>query len=130
MAVLFFEAGHAVSEMHGLIELPRLLDHRAHQIFRQHFGKTGDVEDVFLGIQRGELAAGFRERVDDLRRRSTHARIEQPEDARGAAPDDGYVTNLLHSGKSSGCNRGTLPARHRSPHIQIPMPEISLPTYD
>ena len=60
--------------MHRLVELRRLLGERFHEILREHLRKAGDVEDVFLGIERGELAAELRQRVDDLRRRACACR--------------------------------------------------------
>ena len=81
--------------MDRLVELARLLGQRLHEILRQHLRKAGDVEDVLLGIQRGELAAELRQRVDDLRRRSSHAGVERSEDARRAAADDRDVGEFV-----------------------------------
>src|SRR5690349_21509358 len=80
MPVLFLEADHVLAEVDRLAELRLLFGELLHEILGEDLRKTGDVEDVFLGVQRRELSAELRQRVDDLRRRLAHAGIEQSED--------------------------------------------------
>ena len=89
-------------EMNRLLELRRLLGERAHQVLGEDLGKAGDVEDVFLGVERGELAAELRQRVDEARRRAAHSSVEEAEDPGRPPADDRDVSYLLligHDGK-------------------------------
>src|SRR5262249_46663590 len=88
VAVLFLETHHALAEVNRLLELARLLGERLHEIFREDFGKARDVEDVFLGVQRRQLTAELRQRMDDLRGRASHAGIEKGEDPGGTTAYD------------------------------------------
>jgi len=81
-----------------LIELCDLLGQRADQVPGENFRKAGNVEDELLGIERRELAAKFRQRVDDLRRGAPHSGIEQSEDPGGTAADDGEIANVVEHG--------------------------------
>src|SRR2546423_188022 len=81
--------------MDWLLEATRLLDERTHQVLREHLGDAGDVEDVLLGIQRGELSTGVRKRIDDLRRHAAHTRVKKSEESRGPSAYDRYVFDLL-----------------------------------
>ena len=68
------------------MELPRLLGELPHEVLREHLREAGDVEDVLLGIQRRELSAELRQRVDDLRRRAAHAGVEEANSPAGPPP--------------------------------------------
>ena len=46
-----------LTEVNGLVELLHLLVHHLHEILREHFGMSCDIEDVFLRVQGGELPA-------------------------------------------------------------------------
>src|SRR5438094_7018447 len=81
--------------MDRLLEAPRLLDERTHQILREHLRNAGHVEDVLLGIQRRELSTGVRKRVDDLRRHTAHTSVKKSEEPRGPSADDRNVLDLL-----------------------------------
>ena len=97
VAVFFLEADHALPQMRRdarlLMELSGLLREIPDEIFRQHARVACHVEDVLLRVQRRELTAKLRERIDDLGRRAAHAGVKQGEQARGAAADDGEVAN-------------------------------------
>ena len=53
----FLEPGHDLVEANLAAELQCLLGESLHQVFGEHFGKARNVEDVFLGVQRHQLAA-------------------------------------------------------------------------
>src|SRR5690348_11100807 len=55
---------------------------------------AGHVEDPLLRIERRELAADLRERVDDARGRLAHAGPEGGAQAHGAGADDGDVADV------------------------------------
>ena len=74
---------HRQSELLGLLELP------SNQILGENPRKPGDVEDVLLGVECSELAAGLGQRVDHLRRHAAHACVEQSEQAGGAGAENG-----------------------------------------
>ena len=101
MAILFFQTNDTLLQMDLLIaELTHLLGERFYEIFGEDFRKAGDVEDVFLRVERRELPAQLRQRVDDLRGRTAHSRIEQSEDPRWTAADDGDVAKfVIHGGE-------------------------------
>ena len=77
------------------MELPGLLREIPDQVLREHPRVARHVEDVFLRVERRELAAEFRERIDDLGRRAAHAGIEQGEQTRGAAANDREVAHRV-----------------------------------
>src|SRR5690242_7043590 len=82
--------------MDRLLEPARLHDQRSHEVFRQYLRYAGNVEDVLLGIQRRELSAGLRKRVDDLRRHLSHTGIKQSEKPRGPPANDRDVLDVLN----------------------------------
>ena len=51
-------------EMHGPLPLEPLLRHSLHEILGKDLGKSGDIEDVFLRIERRELPPYLIEIVD------------------------------------------------------------------
>src|SRR3954462_13841900 len=73
MIVVPLESGDVLVEVRLVVELRCLLDQRLHQILRQNLRETSDVEDVLLGIERGELSAQLRKRGNDLRLRPPHS---------------------------------------------------------
>jgi hypothetical protein len=73
VAPLLAQPGDAAVEVRRLVPAPRLLGEVLHEVLRQHLREAGDVEDVLLRVERGELPAELRERVDDLRRGAAHA---------------------------------------------------------
>src|SRR3954449_9939298 len=81
--------------MDRLLESARPLDQRSYQVLGQYLRDAGDVEDVLLRIQRCQLSAGLRKRVDDLRRHLSHTGVEQSEESGGAAANDRDVLDLL-----------------------------------
>jgi hypothetical protein len=83
------------AEVRRLVELRRLVSQRPHEILGEHLRIARDVEDVFLRIERGELPAELRQRVHDLRRRAAHSRVEEREEPRRPAADDGDVLHLV-----------------------------------
>ena len=92
---ILVQSGHPLAEMRRLAELRRLIAQRLDEILRQHLRVAGDVEDVFLGIEGGELTAELRQRVDDLRRCAAHARVEEREEPRWPSADDRDVLHLV-----------------------------------
>src|SRR3954451_13356393 len=94
------------------MELRCLLHQRLHQILRQNLREPSNIEDVFLGIERGELSAQLRQRVDDLRLGAPHAGIKRGEQPGGTAATDrgvGYLVSHRREIYSSGkaCPRRT-----------------------
>src|SRR4029077_18315494 len=76
-------------------KLRRLLDERVDQILRQDLRESPGIEDVLLGVERGELPAQLRQGVDDPRRRTAHSRIKGGEQSGGTAANDGDVSYLV-----------------------------------
>lgn len=74
-------------KMDRLLKPTCLLDEGSHEIFGQHLRNAGDIEDVLLRIQGGQLSARLRKRVDDLRRHTAHPGIKEGEKAGGASTD-------------------------------------------
>jgi hypothetical protein len=65
------------------------------EIFRQDLGEAGDVVDIFLGIEGGELSAKHVEGVDQLDRHSPKAGVEGREKACGAGANDRKIDGGL-----------------------------------
>jgi hypothetical protein len=82
------QAGHNLAEVSRRAKLQSLLSHVADQVLGQHLGKAGNVENVFLGVQRHELATQCRKRIDDAGRGAAHAGIEGGKQAGRASADD------------------------------------------
>src|SRR3954451_8228172 len=95
MIVVPLESGDVLVEVRLVVELRCLLDQRLHQILRQNLRETSDVEDVLLGIERGELSAQLRKRVNDLRLRPPHSGIKRGEQPGGTAANDRDVCYLV-----------------------------------
>ena len=95
LAAATLHADHLLVEADGGGVLHGLIGERSDQIFGQDLGKSGHVVDVFLGIQRGQLAAELGQRVDDLGLHLPHARVEGPEQARGSAADDRQIVDVV-----------------------------------
>src|SRR5688572_9363503 len=87
--------------MHRRIPAEPLLRQSLHEIFRQDRRKAGHVEDVFLGIERGELAADLIEIVDQAVRGAAHSRVKRREQSRRAGADDGDIFRVLHRANAS-----------------------------
>ena len=64
------------------------------EVLGEHLRVTGDVEDPLLRVQRRQLAADLRQRVDDPRRGLAHAGPERGREPDRARPDDGDVADL------------------------------------
>ena len=104
---VLLEGDDALVEMHGCAELLGLLELPRHEILREHPRKPGDVKDVLLRVQGGQLAAGLGQRVDDLRRHAAHAGVEKGEEARGAGADNRDVLEfVLHALTITRCDSG------------------------
>src|SRR2546428_13805039 len=58
--------------------------------------ETGGVEDVLLGVERGELPARLVQVIDDTARGAAHAGVEAAEQARRAGADYGDIFEVLH----------------------------------
>jgi hypothetical protein len=56
---------HLLLEHNVGAELRALLDEVGGQVPGQHAGQAADVVDVLLGVQRHQLAAEFRQRIDN-----------------------------------------------------------------
>src|SRR5688500_3348759 len=87
--------------MHRRIPAEPLLRQSLHEIFRQDLRKAGHVEDVFLGIERGELAADLIEIVDQAVRGAAHSRVKRREQSRRAGADDRDIFRVLHRANAS-----------------------------
>jgi len=82
--------------MDGLLELEGLLGHPLHEVLGEHLRETGHVEDVLLGVQRGELAAHLVEVVDQTAGGTAHARVERAEQPGRAGADNRDIFDVLH----------------------------------
>ena len=88
VVVVLLERGDVLVEMGLEVELLRLLLERLDQIFGQNLRESAHVEDVFLGVERRELAAELGKGIDDLGGRATHSGIKRGEQPRRTAADD------------------------------------------
>ena len=73
------------------MKLTRLVGEIPHQLLRQNARVARHIEDVFLRVQRGELAAKLGQGINDLGRGTAHAGVKQGKQPSGAAADDGQV---------------------------------------
>jgi hypothetical protein len=89
---------HAVGgrlEMDRDVELlDRLLAQLVDEVLRDDPRVAGHVVDPLLGVERGELTAEVRQRVDDLRAGLAHARPEGGDQAHRPGADDRDVADL------------------------------------
>ena len=83
MSVLLLEPDDALTEVRLRAELPRLLGElTARGPSPEPSGSPPTSKMYFSGIERGELSAELRQRVDDARRRAAHPRVELGEQIR------------------------------------------------
>jgi hypothetical protein len=83
-------------EVNGHVELvERLLAHQLDEVAGEHARVTGHVEDPLLRVQRRELAAELRQRVDHARRRLAHPGPERRREPHGAGTDHGDVADFV-----------------------------------
>ena len=75
--------------------LERLPPVGLHEILGEDPGMPGHVEDPLLRVERGQLAADLRERLDDAGARLAHARPERRREPHRTGPDDGDVADLV-----------------------------------
>jgi len=73
------ETGHLLGQVHRRIPAEALLGESFDEVFRENLRKTGDIEDVLLGIERGELAADLIEIVDQAMGSATHPGVKRRE---------------------------------------------------
>src|SRR5438132_4941408 len=102
MIVFSLQPQHVLIQERGKLELRGLLGERLDQLLRENFRVAGDVEDVFLGVQRGQLSAELRESVHDLRGRPAHSGIKKSEEPCGSSADDRDVFRLAAHSRSIG----------------------------
>ena len=69
-------------------ELESLLDHAVPEVAREDAWQAAHVVDVLLGVQRHQLPAQLRQRIDDARSDAAHAGVECGEQAGRPAADD------------------------------------------
>ena len=96
--------------------LQPLLDHAVDVLLAVDLREAGDVEDVLLGVDRGDLAAELLEALDDAAARLAMAGVVRGREARGPGADDRDVDHgvLTHRGQASGSRR-VRPARTAAP---------------
>lgn len=82
---------HALAEMVGRREGRRLLLQSGDQFGRLDLGVARNVVNRLFRIERGALAAGEVQRVDDVGLQLQHAAFENGEQADGAGADDGDI---------------------------------------
>src|SRR5262249_9740525 len=73
----------------------------------EDFRKARDVKDIFFRVERRQLPAKLRQRIDDLGRRATHPRIEKGEDPGGTTADDGDVFDFHWNKDTAGWYKHT-----------------------
>ena len=106
--VVPLECGHVLIKVRLEMELRRLFDERIHHVLGQNLGEAANVEDVLLGVERGELAAELGQGVNDAGRCPTHSRVKSGEQSGGTAADDsdvGYFVSHLYCEIYSSGNR-------------------------
>src|SRR5438067_4291957 len=84
-----------LAQAHLGVVLAGLLDQLVDQLLAVHLGEAGDVEDVLLGVDRGNLAAELLEALDDPDAGIAMAAVVGGGKAGRAAADDGDVGDLL-----------------------------------
>src|SRR5438046_763526 len=99
---LALQARHGLAQVDPRLPLQRLLGKAPHQVLGEDLGDARDVEDVLLGVERGQLAARLIERVDQAERGPAHPGIEARKEAGGAGADDGDIFDVLHGGERNG----------------------------
>src|SRR5213078_142147 len=100
-----FEADDPLTEVYRSLPLQRLLRHAAHQVLGEDLGKSGDIEDVLLRIERRELAADLVERIDQATGGAAHPGVKGAEQSRRAGADDRDIFDVLHSPNRNGRQR-------------------------
>src|SRR3954447_25367935 len=95
MIVGSLERGDVLIEVRPEVELCGLIDQRADQVLGQNLRVSADIEDVFLGVKRGQLTTQLRQGVDDLGGGAAHARVKRGEQPRWAAADNRDVGDLV-----------------------------------
>jgi hypothetical protein len=97
-AFLFLQVNHVLIEVPLRAELSGLVGQLPGEVLGQYAGVPSDIEDVFLGVQGGELAAKLRQRVHNLGADPPHSGIEQREQPGGPRADDRDVNlRAIHS---------------------------------
>ena len=82
------QLGDFLSQMKRGVERLRLLQQPIDQFLCPADGQCRDIVDRFVRIQLGALAAGLRQRVDDVRADSEQAQFEDLKQPHGACADD------------------------------------------
>src|ERR1700694_123798 len=90
----FLEVGGTLAKVDRVRPLHRLLDAGIDQILSDDSRETRHVIDVLFRIQRVQLAAKLGQGVDHFCASSTHARIEEREQAGGTAADHRDIKNI------------------------------------
>jgi hypothetical protein len=76
MILFFLERDDVLIQVRAVVELVYLLPERLDQVLGQNLRESTDIEDVFLGVERRELAAELGKGVYDLGGRATHSGIK------------------------------------------------------
>ena len=108
MPVAFLETDDALTQVHRRPKPRRLFRQLADEVLGENLGKPRDVEDVFFRIERRELTAELRQRIDDLRRDAPHPGVERGEETRRPTTNDGDVAKIMIHGLN---NNGRAEAR-------------------
>jgi hypothetical protein len=95
------ELFYLLPEADDRVVLHGLIDEVAREVLGQDPGEAGDVVDVLLRVERGELAAEDLERVDELDGHLPHAGVKRGEEAGRAAADDEDVGGGGHAALGS-----------------------------
>jgi hypothetical protein len=89
-------------------ELEALVDEVGGEVACEDAREAADVIHVFFGIERGELAAELRQRIDDAAGCAAQARVERCEEAGGPTADDGDVSGIRnHACHATSCGGGS-----------------------
>ena len=128
------EIGDLFVEMDVGAELEPLLDAEVDEILAPDLRVAGDVVDVLLGIDRGDLAAELAEALDDANGRVAMARVVGGREADRACADDGDVADsfahaCLDATRGEENASASSRSRNRRPHAPArPRPRPRLPS--
>ena len=99
MSVFLLQPDHLLPEVRRhprlLVKLACLFGQQADQVFREDARISRYIEDVLLRVERRQLSAKLRKRIDQLRGRATHPGIEEREEASWPAADDRQVADFM-----------------------------------
>src|SRR5690606_34205713 len=83
--------GYFLAKVHAAVKRLDLLQEVVCQLFSRAYGDSRDVVDRLVRVKLGTLAAGFRNRIDNLRLQPQQAELEHLEQAARTGSDDNDI---------------------------------------